>query len=141
MILVDANVLIYAFIEEYPQHKAAQTWLDDQLSGRTRVGLPWPSLLAFARIVANPKLSEYPVPTQVAWAQVEAWLTAPPAWIPTPTDRHGEVLASLMPSATRFDLFPDAHLAALAIEHGLTMVSTDTDFARFSGLRWVNPLT
>ena len=140
MILVDANLLLYAHVANQPQHEPARRWLDGQLSGRTRVGLPWESLLAFLRIVTNPRVFEHPEPLVQAWAQVERWLSAPPAWIPIATERHRDNFARLLPSISRANLVPDAHLAALAIEHGLTLETADGDFARFPGLRWENPL-
>lgn len=140
MILVDANLLLYARSREAPQHEAARAWLDGQLSGRSRVGLPWESLLAFVRLISNPRIFARPETIAAAWAQVEDWLSAPPAWIPLPTDRHRDVLAQLLPAVDRAELVPDAHLAALAIEHGLQLASADRDFARFGDLRWVNPI-
>ena len=141
MILVDANLLIYAYVPELPQHEAARTWLEEQLNTAPRVGLPWPSLLAFVRLVTNPRIFERPAPMAEAWARVEEWLHLPSVWIPLPTERHPEVLGELMRRAVdRSQLVPDAHLAALAIEHGLVLCSTDGDFARFPGLRWQNPL-
>ena len=140
MILVDANLLVYAHVRDAEQHATARRWLDERLSGRARVGLPWHSLLAFVRLVSNPRVFDRPESVGDAWAQVEDWLSAGPSWIPTPTDRHREVMASLIPHVTRADLVPDAHLAALAIEHGLVLASADGDFARFTGLRWENPL-
>ena len=141
MILLDANLLIYAHVRTFAQHAAAREWLDDQLSGTARVGLPWSSLLAFLRIVTNPRLFERPEPLADAWKQVRAWLTVEVAWIPVPTDRHPDVLDSVLTaSGAAANLIPDAHLAALAIEHGLTLCSTDRDFARFEALKWSNPL-
>ncbi len=140
MIVVDANLLIYAHVADFEQHDAARRWLDDRLGGTERVGLPWPSLLAFLRLVTNPRVFSRPESSSDAWEQIEEWTGAPTAWIPAPTSRHREVLATLVPSITRANLVPDAHLAALAIEHGLTLCSTDGDFARFPGLRWIDPL-
>jgi uncharacterized protein len=140
VILVDANLLVYAHVKGMPQHARARDWLDGQLSGRTRVGLPWESLLAFVRLVTNPRVFPRALTVTDAWAQVEDWLNARPAWIPGPTDLHCDVLAKLIPQATGPNLVPDAHLAALAIEHGLVLMSTDGDFARFPGLSWTNPL-
>jgi uncharacterized protein len=140
VILVDANLLVYGHVEDFPQHESARRWLDARLSGRSKVGLPWQSLLAFVRLVSNPRVFDRPEPITDAWAQVEEWLNAVPAWIPGPTDRHREVLAGLMPAVTKATLVPDVHLAALAIEHGLVLTSADGDFARFPGLRWQNPL-
>ena len=88
MILVDANILIYSHVESFAQHKSARDWLDQQLNGSTRVGLPWVSLLAFLRLVTNPRVFERPEPMLDAWRQVRAWLTCEPAWIPQPTERH-----------------------------------------------------
>ncbi len=141
MILVDANLLIYAYEARTPGHAAARTWLDAQLNGAAPVGLPWPALLAYLRITTNPRIFPRAQTMQQAWKQVEAWLGAEPAWIPQPTPRHAEILGRLLTGVrTTRDLTSDAHLAALAIEHGLTLCSTDSDFARFAGLRWTNPL-
>jgi hypothetical protein len=141
MILVDANLLVYAHISSMSQHKRARDWFDQKLNESAPVGLPWPTLLAFARLVTNPRIFERPLSIAHAWTQVESWLSCPPVWIPLPTERHRELLAPLFPRiGGRPNLIPDAHLAALAIEHGLTLCSTDGDFARFPGLRWQNPL-
>ncbi|HMP73213.1 MAG TPA: PIN domain-containing protein [Kiritimatiellia bacterium] len=140
MILVDANLLVYAHVRSTAQHARAKAWLDERLTGPGRVGLPWPSLLAFVRLVANPRVFERPVTVKQAWDQVEEWLGAETAWIPQPTDQHADILGKLIPTCSRSSLIHDAHLAALAIEHGLEVCSTDGDFARFRGVRWVNPL-
>lgn len=141
MILLDANLLIYAHVSSFPQHAQAHDWLDAQLTGSGPVGLPWPSLLAFLRIVTNPRVFERPEPIAQAWRQVHAWLEAEVAWMPQPTQRHPDVLGILLDGAgVQANLIPDAHLAALAIEHGLMLCSTDGDFSRFAGLRWQNPL-
>ena len=142
MILLDANVLLYAANRDAPEHEVARSWLDGQLNGTVRVGLPWPSLLAFVRIASNQAILRSAVTPRQAWRQVEAWLACDPAWIPLPGDRHADVMRQLLedPLITS-RLVPDAHLAALAIEHGLTLYSTDGDFARFRGLTWKNPLT
>jgi toxin-antitoxin system PIN domain toxin len=139
--LLDANLLVYGSIQSFPQHAAARKWLEAALNGPERLGLPWPSLLAFARIASNPRILKHPIAVSDAWSQVEAWLDCPAAWVPLPTERHREVLRALLadPSLGCRHV-PDAHLAALAIEHGLRLCSTDRDFARFPGLRWENPL-
>lgn len=141
MILVDANILVYAWVESLPQHHKARIWLDAQLAGNSPVGLPWPSTLAFLRLVTNARVFQRPASVQTAWQQVEAWLNCDVAWIPQPTDRHAEVLGGLLsdPGATA-NLVPDAHLAALSIEHGLVLCSADSDFARFPQVRWQNPV-
>ena len=134
MRLVDANLLVYAHVADFDQHRAAYTWLDDRLNDTTPLGLPWSSLLAFALLVSNPRIFERPEPIATAWQQVESWLDAP-------ANRHRKVLAQLLKTqGLRADHIPDAHLAALAMEHGLTLCSTDTDFARFPDLSWENPL-
>jgi uncharacterized protein len=142
VILVDANILVYAHVESFAQHKTIREWLDQQLSGSTRVGLPWVSLLAFLRLVTNSRVFERPEPMIDAWRQVRAWLACEMAWIPQPTDRHADLLDQLLVlPGVHANLVPDAHLAALAMEHGLTLYSTDGDFARFPELRWINPLS
>ncbi len=142
MILLDANLLIYAHVEGLPQHDRARAWLDTCLNGTAPVGLPWPTLVAFLRIVTNPRIFERPEPISQAWRQVEDWLACPSTWTPQPTERHSEMLGALLTTQpVQANLLPDAHLAALAIEHGLVLYSTDGDFARFPGLRWKNPLS
>ena len=142
MILIDANLLVYAHVATFTQHESARVWLDHRLNGTAPVGLPWPSLLAFVRLVSNPRIFQRPETVEKAWGQVEEWLDCPPVWIPPPTERHREVLRSLLVNySLRANLVPDAHLAALAIEHGLILNSTDGDFGRFAGLRWENPLS
>jgi hypothetical protein len=141
MMLVDANLLVYARVASLPQHVPARRWLDERLNGTTAVGLPWPSLLSYVRLVTNPRIFGKPESMTSAWGQVEAWLDCPCVWIPAPTDRHREVIRPLLTGAcARANLVPDAHLAALAIEHGLILCSTDGDFGRFPGLKWEDPL-
>jgi toxin-antitoxin system PIN domain toxin len=138
--LVDANVLLYARDATSPFHERARLWLTEHLSGPVRVGLPWASLVAFVRIGTHPRAFEHPLTPAQAWDQVEEWLAAPAAWIPEATHAHGRVLGMLIRRyELRGNIVSDAHLAALAIEHGLTMCSADTDFARFSELRWLDP--
>lgn len=139
MILVDANLLIYASAPESAQHAAAKEWLDDRLNGSARVGLPWPSLLAFMRIVSNPRLFEG-ASLGHARSQIQAWLELPSTWIPAPTEEHARILDELLEDEHSHRLVPDAHLAALALEHGLVLCSSDSDFGRFRQLRWENPL-
>jgi toxin-antitoxin system PIN domain toxin len=141
VILVDANLLVYAANPSAEEHEEAREWLDRQLNGTARVGLPWPSLLAFMRIATNPAIVRNPVTPAAAWRQIRAWLGCDVAWIPLPGERHVDILGGLLEQ--RFvtsRLIPDAHLAALAVEHGLTLCSSDGDFARFPGLSWENPL-
>ncbi len=139
--LVDANILVFAVNTAAPEHERAAAWLEARLNGDRRVGLPWESLTAFVRLVTNPRAFPRPLAADDAWNTVEAWLAAPVAWVPTATDRHAQVLGDLV---RRYrltgNLVPDAHLAAIALEHGAEVVSADTDFARFTELRWSNPL-
>jgi hypothetical protein len=141
MILVDANILIYASNEKSSQYARARAWLDDQLGGSTRVGLPWSALLAFLRLATNRRVFPIPLTAALAWSQVTKWLACDLVWIPEPTQRHIDVLGELlMLPGIHGNLVMDAHLAALAMEHGLTLCTTDGDFARFPSLRWQNPL-
>lgn len=139
--IVDANLLLYAKVSDYPQHAGARQWLDGVLSGPERVGLPWQSLLAFIRIGTNARVFASPMPIAEAWGQVERWLAAPAAWIPSPGSGHGACLKPLLLAGVSGPRVSDAHLAALAIEHGVELCSADADFARFEGLRWRNPLS
>ncbi|MHA6621037.1 TA system VapC family ribonuclease toxin [Pseudonocardia sp. DLS-67] len=139
--IVDANILLYAEDRSSPHHDPAMEWLTEALNGPVRIGLPWPSLLAFVRIRTNPRAFERPLPPDEAWSRVTAWLAAPAAWVPSPTDRHADVLGGMIVEHhLGASMIPDAHLAALAIEHGVGVCSADTDFARFTGLKWINPI-
>lgn len=139
--LVDANILLYAVDESARLHNEAAAWLTDRLNGAERVGLAWQSLLAFVRIVTHPRASDRPLAPDAAWSFVDEWLFAPASWVPLPTDDHAHVLGDLITRhELRGNLISDAHLAALAMEHGLTLCSADTDFARFPEIRWENPL-
>lgn len=139
--LVDANILLFAVDRASRFHQAAATWLTDRLRGTRRVGLPWQCLTAFVRISTHPRASERPLSPGEAWSYVEDWLAAEPAWVPGPTERHQEVLGALVTTYDlRGNLVADGHLAAIALEHGLTVCSADTDFARFKEITWENPL-
>lgn len=140
MILVDANLLLYATVSDFERHAAARAWLDERLNAAARVGLPWPTLLAFLRIATNPRVFPRPMAMGEAWRRVTTWLDLPNVWIPEPTERHREVLESLLAGTAGSKLVADAHLAAIAVSHGLVLCSTDGDFARFRALRWENPL-
>jgi len=141
VILVDANLLLYAHNRSAPEHAAARAWLERALSGPGRIGVPWPSILAFVRLASNPVVFRQPLTPAAAWQVVRRWLRRENVWIPAPGTTHDGIFESLLadPQVTS-RMVPDAHLAALAIEHGLTLCSTDGDFARFVGLRWNNPL-
>jgi toxin-antitoxin system PIN domain toxin len=141
VILVDANLLIYAGVRSAPKHAAAKNWLDGRLNGEAPVGIPWSSFIGFLRIVTNHRVFDPPVSSADAWKVVEYWIGCAPVWIPQPGERHGTVLARIFRIVSpKGNLVPDAHLAALAIEHGLVLCSTDGDFARFPELKWNNPL-
>jgi len=139
--LVDANLLLFAEDETSPFHERAVAWLTGALNSDVRIGLPWPSLLAFVRIRTHPRAYERPLSGPQAWERVSDWLAAPAAWVPQPTQGHAAVLGGLV---RRYHLsgnaLPDAHLAALAIEHGVAVCSADTDFARYAEVRWIDPL-
>jgi uncharacterized protein len=139
--LVDANLLLYAVHRRSEQHEAAAAWLSEQLNGPRRVGLPWQSLAAFLRISTHPRAFERPLSPATAWERVTDWLSAPVSWIPLPGPEYGRILGELINAHdVGGNLVPDATLAALAIEHGATLYSADTDFVRFGALRWKNPL-
>jgi toxin-antitoxin system PIN domain toxin len=139
--LLDANLLLYAVHRGAEQHEAAAAWLTEQLNGPRRVAIPWQSLAAFVRISTHPRAYDRPLDGTTAWELVTAWLDAPVAWIPQPGPKYPRLLGELISTYdVRGNLVPDAMLAALAIEHGLTLYSADTDFARFRELRWENPL-
>ena len=141
MILVDANLLIYASYQEAAQHEAAKAWLEERLRSRGRVGLPWVSLLAFVRITTNPRVFERPLSVRQATGQVTDWLALSTVWVPAATERHGQILTRFLTEVgSGGNLVTDAHLAALSAEHGLRLCSTDRDFAKFEGLNWQNPL-
>ena len=139
--LIDANILLYAVDEDSPFHSPSKEWLEGALNGPRRVALPWQSLTGFLRIVTNPRAMADPLGPGDAWAIVESWLDARNTWIPQPGPGHREILGSLVCelhlSANRI---PDAVLAALCLEHGLSIVSADSDFARFTELEWINPV-
>lgn len=138
--IVDANVLLYAVDDRSHFHAAARGWLEDAMNGVERVGLPWVSLLAFQRIITHPRATAHPLSPAQAWSYIADWLDADLAWVPTPGARHRAVLESLLVDGDlRGNLVTDAHLAALAIEHGTGICSFDSDFARFGRLRWINP--
>lgn len=140
MQVVDANVLLYAVNEDAPHHGAARTWLDGALGGRETVGFDWVVLLAFLRLSTRPGLFPRPLSLAQAVGVVELWLAQPPAVLLQPTPRHLAVLHGLLsPSGTAANLVNDAHLGALALEHGAEIVSFDGDFGRFEGVRWRRP--
>jgi len=141
MILVDANLILYAEDSLSPHHGAARGWWDAQLSGGDPVCLCWPVLTAFLRISTNSRIMERPLTREEAATRVDRWLAQPCVRIVGATAGHWEILRGLMQeAAATANLVPDAHLAALAIGHGCTLYSSDRDFGRFPSLKWMNPL-
>lgn len=136
MVVVDANVLLYAVDTASTHHEQSRSWLDTSLEGAEAVGLAWIALLAFIRIGTNPAILPTPMTVDEATGQVEAWLGAPAAVVAQPTARHAGLLRGLLrESGTAGNLTTDSHLAAIAIEHGAEIVSYDRDFERFAGVR------
>lgn len=141
MILIDANLLIYAYDASSSFHRPARAWLEEMLSSPAPVCLPWASILAFLRITTDRRILAKPFPGEEAAAIVDEWLAVPVVRVPEPTSRHWQILEGLITGdQATGPLVTDAHLAALAIEHGAELCTTDRDFTRFEGLRWRNPL-
>ncbi len=141
MILIDANLLVYAHDSRSQHHSAARTWLESTLSGTEAVAIPLVALLAFVRIVTNPRLYPAPLSPDIAIEVVTGWLAQPNVGVATPTERHWQIFQNIAASGqARGPLVMDAHIAALAIEHGATLMSADRGFARFPGLRFRNPI-
>lgn len=142
MKLLDLNLLLYAADETTAHHRVARPWLEQQLSGSETIALPWAVLLGFIRLTTKRQLMADPFSVDEAIGLVEEWLSRPNTVVVHPTDRHAAILRELLaPLGAGGNLTTDAHLAALAIEHGAELCSADADFARFPRLRWVNPLT
>jgi uncharacterized protein len=141
LIIVDANLLLYAKLSDLPQHPVARGWLEGELNGPSRVGMPWESLTAFLRIATNPRIFPRPLSSTVAWEQVEEWLELPNVWVPGPVSTHASILGRLIrDTGATAKRIPDAHLAAIAIGHGLTLCTADADFRVYAGLKVCNPV-
>ncbi len=141
MILLDANLLLYAVNTRAPEHAVASAWLKEIFAGPETIGVTWVVLWAFLRISTSPKIWTQPKTPVEACAYVREWLAQPGVVLVQPGVRHAELLENLLiKSRTVGPLVTDAVLAALAIENGAVLASTDRDFSRFEGLRWVNPL-
>jgi toxin-antitoxin system PIN domain toxin len=139
--LPDVNLLLYAVDESSPRHEPARSWVEDRLSGTETFALAWVVLQAFIRLTTSSRVFQSPLTASEALDLVDGWLAQPCATVVHPTSRHAPVLRELLdPLGTAGNLTTDAHLAALAIEHGAELCSTDVDFSRFRGLRWTNPL-
>jgi toxin-antitoxin system PIN domain toxin len=139
--LVDANILLYAHDTASPRHHAALGWLEEVLNGTEPVRFAWVSLLAFLRISTTPRVFEEPLTISEAAPIVSEWLTRPMSGVLDPGERHWGILGELLQrTGVRGAEVTDAHLAAIALEHGATLYTADAGFARFPGLRAVNPL-
>lgn len=142
MILVDANLLLYAEDSLSEHHEAAREWWDAQLSGSDPVALCWPVLNAFIRIGTNARLHQRPLTLKEAIGRVQSWLDQPCVRLLQPTDQHWSLFQQMLKSGNAVgNLVSDAHLAALAVEHNCVLHSTDADFSRFRGLKWKNPVS
>lgn len=141
MKLPDVNILLYAVDESSSRHVPARAWVEETLSGTEPVAFSWSVLLAFVRLSTSRRVFDSPLSPGQAFDLIDGWLSQPPATVLHPTERHAGLLRHLLePLGTAGNLTTDAHLAALAMEHGAELCSADTDFARFDGLRWTNPL-
>lgn len=140
MNVVDANVLIYSVNEASDRHRESRGWLDWALSGNATVGFSWVAMLAFVRLTTKRQIFDSPLSPSEALDRVDAWLASPAALVVEPTARHTMIVRDLLASADRGgNLVNDAHLAALAVEHGGNVVSFDSDFGRFPGVVWSLP--
>jgi toxin-antitoxin system PIN domain toxin len=141
VLIPDVNLLVYAYNSDAPDHRAARLWWERSLSSLTPVGLPWSVLLGFLRIMTSRRILAVPLHSSEALSHIRSWLAQPQAHVIEPGPRHLDLLESLASAAgITGELTTDLHLAALAIEHQAELHSNDSDFGRFPGLRWVNPL-
>jgi uncharacterized protein len=139
--LLDLNLLLYAVNRDSPRHRSAKAWLEQVLSGEEPVALPWVVVLGFLRLTTHSRIFPAPLDPGRAVEIVDGWLARAVVQLLDPGNEHWpHVKRLLAETGTAGNLVTDAHLAALAIEHGCELCTTDTDFARFPGLRWVNPL-
>jgi toxin-antitoxin system PIN domain toxin len=142
VILPDANLLLYAIDEQSPHHAAAKRWFEGTMSGPETVGLAWATLLAFVRLSTRAYVFQSPLSVSQAFDLVDSWLVQPPTMILHPSERHAELLRELLQAVgTAGNLVQDAHLAALAIEHGAVLATADRDFERFPRVGVVYPLS
>jgi uncharacterized protein len=142
VILVDANILLYAYDPSSPHHEAARVWLEITLSKPEAVGISWLTILAFLRISTNPRVLQHPFSVAEAVLIVSGWLERPTVTIAHPGERHWEIMRDLLiKGQARGPLVMDTHLAALAVEHGAALATSDRDFTRFPGLRVLSPLS
>ena len=141
MFLVDANILVYAVDADSPGHREARSWVEKAFSGAETIGLPWIVLLAFLRLTTRTGILRRPLSVDAALDYVGEWLELPPVRVLHPTEAHWGVLSTLLRGlGSAGNLTSDAHVAALAIEHGAKICSADRDFLRFPGVELVDPL-
>jgi hypothetical protein len=141
VILPDVNLLVHAYNTDSPVHAAARAWWEGLLNSTQPVGLAWAGVLGFIRITTHRQVLSHPMPVATACSHARTWLAQPYVTLLDPGSRHAEIVFGLLESlGTAGNLTTDAHLAALAIEHQAELHSTDADFTRFPGLRWINPL-
>jgi hypothetical protein len=141
VVVPDANILLYAYNLDATQHRLSAAWLEEQFNSREQIGLTWLTLWAFVRIGSRPRVFPNPLAVTQILEIIEAWLSRPNVVLIEPGPRHLTILKSLITgNDVAGNLTTDAALAAIAIEHAATLASTDRDFRRFSGLRWINPL-
>jgi toxin-antitoxin system PIN domain toxin len=142
VIVLDANILLYAYDSASPHHGKARAWIEEALSGTTPVGLPWQTISAFLRIMTNPKLPGERFALEEAVALVDRWLEQPNVRLLASGDDHWLLFRQMiLEGQAPGELITDAQLAALTMEYGGSLHTTDRDFARFPGLRWINPLS
>jgi toxin-antitoxin system PIN domain toxin len=141
VIVLDANILLYAYDSDSDQHAKARAWVEQTFSGASPVGLPWQTVTAFVRIVTNPRLSGKRFTPADVIEIVDQWVNQPNLRLLAPGDHHWSFLRQMiMDGQARGPLVTDAQLAAITIEYGGVLHTTDRDFSRFPGLRWKNPL-
>jgi toxin-antitoxin system PIN domain toxin len=141
VIVLDANILLYAYDSSSSQHAKARAWVEDVFSGTSAIGLPWQTIAAFLRITTNPRLPGERLSAKEAVQIVDLWLEQPNVRLLAPGDDHWHLLSrTIVEGQASGPLISDAQLAALTIEFGGVLHTTDRDFARFPGLRWTNPL-
>jgi uncharacterized protein len=142
VIVIDANLLLYAYSAPSSKQEKAQAWLEKTLSGGEPVGLPWQVISAFLRIASNPKLPQLRRPVEEVARIVDQWLQQPGVQVLVPGGGHWSIFRRMMlEGQASGDLISDAQIAALTVECGGVLHTTDRDFARFPGLRWKNPLS
>jgi len=142
LILPDVNLLLYAYIVDFPQHSAAQEWWERTIGGsHEEIGLAWATILGFLRIATNRAVLARPIRVEQATGVVRTWLAQDIVRVLVPGEQHGEILLDLLEkTGTAGNLTTDAHLAALALEYGAKVATNDADFARFTGVKCFNPL-